>query len=347
MINEPMTTVPNPERSRGILWIPVLILLGIAFLRVTIDFAAVPIQFVGILSAIVSVVFVAAPIGALFLSARYPWNFLRSTLLLAVGLAIWGAGMWASHHTREPLIGGILDSVSQTGLVMWSFAIGSMLALVIRDRNSVLPIAIFLALFDMWLVFAPEGLVQQTIYQGAKPLLPLPTMAYQVPAVRTVSEHGRAHARLYVGPADYLFLSMFFVALYRLAMRPEKTFRYIAPVLILYLLTVLFFSDLSIGPIRLGALPALLPIGLVVLIVNWDLFKLNRDEKIVTLVLAIAGTAFVSWRIVQPPPPPQVVTLPSPVGPESTESQDLPGPRRKVRPPLLSPNAPRDTPGPL
>jgi len=320
-----------------------IILLVVAVLRLVIGMVSIPVSLVAPVSVIVSVVFVGAPILGLFSAARYPWSFKRALIFLVVGVAIWYGSYVGAMHVAEPMIGGLLIALSQSGLIVWCFAIGSLLALVLKDKNLILPIAVFLALFDMWLVFAPEGLVQRSVVQGQAETLR--AVAYQVPEVRATSAGGRAAAMLYVGPADYLFISMFFVALYRFRMRTVRTLKVIVPVLGVYLLTVLLFSGVHVGPISLGALPALLPIGLVVLIVNRDQFNLNRDEKLVTWFIAIAGTAFITWRILQPLPPPQVETLPSSDDSEWIRHYRLPGIEGPSRPLSGSGYAPGSTPG--
>jgi hypothetical protein len=314
------------------------VLVGIAVLRIVIGTVPVPLGWVKPASLGVTVLFVVAPILALYAASAYCWTYGRAAIFLAIGAAVWWGAYVAASKAGGPFLGGVLLAISQSGLIAWCFAIGAMLALAIKDRNMLVPIAIFLALFDMWLVFAPEGLVQQTVVRGSGKTLAM--LGYQVPQVATVSAGGRAAPLLFVGPADYLFLTMFFVALYRFRMRIGATLRAIAPVLALYLLVVLWFSDVQLGPIRLGALPALVPIGLVVLWVNRSQFALNKDEKLTTWFIAVVGAIVVMWRISQPPPPPQVVTLPSEPGQESQGSPGSPGQDGRGRSRLPRPTVP-------
>jgi hypothetical protein len=315
----PNDSPPSSAQPRGSLRIFFLVLIAIALLRVAVGFISVPltmfhiaghdVSLVQLASLVVSVLFVAAPILGLFSAAAYPWTYKKALALLVIGAVAWYGCLYSADRVAHHLIGGSLVALSQTALVCWCFALGALLALILKDRNLILPIAIFLALFDMWLVFAPEGMVQRTVVRGNSRTLQM--MAYQAPQLETKSSGGRARAMVFVGPADFVFLSMFFVALYRFKMRTLRTLKVAVPTLAIYLLVVLIFPDVHLGPISLGALPALVPIGLVVLIVNRDQFRLNKDEKLTTVVLAVLGTAFVIWRILQPLPPPQVVTLPS------------------------------------
>jgi hypothetical protein len=209
--------------------------------------------------------------------------------------------------------------------------VGAGLACLLKDRNMLLPIAAFLALFDMWLVFAPEGVVGK-IARGNQESLA--KVAYTIPRIADsqaepgAAPHGFAQAFAFVGPADLLFLAMFFVALYRFEMRTKVTLRAMIPVLIAYLAVVIFLKDAWIGPIRLAALPALLPIGLTVLWVNRREFKLLPDERNITIALLALGIPFVAWRI--------AVSQPE-AGPEPVPTVQWSPPLEKSEEDLLKP----------
>jgi len=306
-----------------------LLLLALALVRIAIGFIPVPTSAIAASSVAVSVFFVAVPIFALFAASSATWRWQTALALVVGGALVQVGGALAARQLGDPLAQGVLISLSQTGLVFWCFGIGALLALILKDQNLLLPIAIFLALFDMWLVFAPEGFVQQSM--KAAPQV-LGNIAYQVPSPQTQPTGGLARPLLYVGPADYLFLSMFFVALHRFRMRTQATFRWMVPVLAIYLLIVLTLGDVQLGPIRLGALPALVPIGIVVLLVNRKEFRLTRDEKISTLLILVLGSAVVTWRILQPPPAPE---------PQPEPANAAPAPEGQAPPPSQR----RDDPG--
>lgn len=321
-------------------------MLGLIALRLLIGTVQVPTGAVIPLSLVVSIVFVAAPIYGLFRAASTTWTWKLAALFLAGGLLVWASGpLLAGVLRTSPLAFGVVSALSQQAIVAWCLAIGAMIALLLKDRNLLLPVAIFLALFDLWLVFAPEGVVNQTVVQGSGQALA--AVGYQIPKPQTAPTGGYAAPMAYVGPADYLFLAMFFVALFRFNMRTRKTFQVAVPVLAAYLLVVLLFGWVELGPIRLGALPALVPIGAVVLIVNRKEFQLRADELQATLVLALVGGAFVTWRIFSPRPP-----APRPAPSQSVPFQGEPGspptqpPVGLNRSPSGSLPAPGSTPGP-
>lgn len=279
-----------------------LILFGMVVLRLLIGWVSVPAALIIPSSLIISVIFVSAPIFALFRAASEVWTAKRAFTFLALGVLVYAGGMIGAAGSTRPILIGLATALSQQGLVTWCLAIGALISLLLKDKNLLLPIAIFLALFDMWLVFAPEGVVNQTVVQGPATLLQ--KGGYTIPAPQTVSAGGKATPLAFVGPADYLFLAMFFVALFRFKMRTRETFLAAMPVLAGYLLVVLCFNAVQIGPIRLGALPALLPIGICVLVVNRKEFHLSKEELKSTIALAVIGTAVVTWRIMAPRPTP-------------------------------------------
>lgn len=307
----PPTPVASPGFNRSI-GVFLLVLLGIACLRVAMGYVLVPFSMLKTASVVVSILFVAAPILGLYAAARYKWTTPKAFLTLAIGVVVWFGCMKLIGRATPALVASVLTAISQSGLIVWCLAIGTLLALLLKDKNVMLPMAIFLALFDMWMVFAPDGIVQQSVVRGSGEMLAM--LGYQVPRPIAAPTGGHVTPLAYVGPADFLFLSMFFVALFKFDMRAKETFRAMVPVLAGYLLIVLLFNQVQLGPIRLGALPALVPIGLTVLIVNRNQFRLNRDEKVVTAVIFVLGTAVVIWRIWFPPPDPPVRTLPPPPG---------------------------------
>ncbi len=296
---EPLLTPrerPDPSRLR--LFGVALVVL--AFLRVAVGYVAVPAGLLGAASVAATALFMVLPILALFAGAGHRWDLRQAIAIVVLGVVFQAGGTTLAHAAASPAVGGFLFALGQVGLVVWCMGVGAALACLLKDRNMLLPIAVFLSLFDTWLVFAPEGFVSRSLASTSSAL---PSVAYAVPKVAAVSAlpeeaaNGFAQNLAYVGPADLLFLAMFFTALYRFEMRPRATFLAIVPVLTAYLAVVLLFPDVWVGPIRLAALPALLPIGLTVLWVNRREFHLLRDERIITLGLLGLGIPFVAWRI--------------------------------------------------
>src|SRR5690606_34224615 len=123
-------------------------------------------------------------------------------------------------------------------------------------------VAIFLAGMDAFLILMPYTPQAQIVAQNPEVV---GNLGLRVPAVKSAVP-GEAPVPIgvqdlgFVGPADLFISAMFFAALFRYRMRPRQTAIWLGPVLVAYLFVVL----LSGMP-----LPALVPIGITVLIVNW------------------------------------------------------------------------------
>lgn len=296
------------------------LLIGLTVLRLMVQFVPVPLSMVQTVSLIISMVFVGLPIAALFRAAAFKWSIRAAALALLLGLVLqFGLAFVAPMFVSG--VAAVLHGFSQGGLVVWTLGLGVLLSQMVNDKNLIVPIAIFLALFDVWLVFVPEGPVGQ-IARGNNTTLA--TVAYQLPRPTNVPTDGRAVPLAYVGPADFLFMAMFFAVLYRFQLRIRQTAIWLTPVLICYLLTTLLFGSVRIGPISLGALPALLPIGAVVLAANYREFKFTAEEKLTTIVLTVVCLGLLAWRFnVQPPKPPAEPSMKA-RGPKRSKSMRLP-----------------------
>ncbi len=279
-------------------------MLAIVVLRLVTGFAQLPFAVLAFASVVVSVLFIAIPILGFYRGASFPWTWREATLAVVAGALIQFLFAMGAGAVKVPFLSVSLLAFSQTGLLLWCFGLGALLASILKDKNVILPVSIFLALFDIWLVFAPEGVASQAV-SGKRPELQqmMQGLSYQVPALG-----GFARPMAYVGPADFLFIAMFFVALFKFKMRTRATFLALVPTLAAYLLVVLVFRDTMLGPFRLAALPALLPIGAVILAVNWREFKLTKDELASTIAVLVIGTGLVTWRLIvsNSAPEPQV-----------------------------------------
>jgi hypothetical protein len=198
--------------------------------------------------------------------------------------------------------------LSQAGLPVWAVGLGALIATVLTDKNMILPVALVLAILDIVLVLTPIGTVNQTLKKAPRIIT---TVALSVPKLQSTAEGERpAGAKLrttgYAGPADFVFLSMFFVALYRFQMRTRETLLWVVPTLLMYLVLV---GALSVP------LPALVPIGLVVMLVNWKEFQLNKEEKLITFGFAALAAGLLFYGLTRPGP--KVAPLPQAADPEN------------------------------
>jgi hypothetical protein len=324
---------PDPSLPGGV-WVFIAAVLGLGVFRFLLGLVRVGEAWVIPLNVLLAVLFLGIPILALFFGANHKWG-----PRLALGFVIGGALLqWLGVEFRDMtgIAGGVLNAFGQAGLQFWTVGLGALLATLIKDKNILVPIAIFLAIFDVFLVLTPMGITQQIMQKAPEAL---PSVAAQVPALGTNQPTGKALTAAYVGPADLVFLGCFFVALFRFRMQTRLTFKLVVPALLVYLAVVL-----STG----WPLPALVPIGLCLLVANWREFQLSKDEKISTAVVAALGLALLIWSATRPRPMPEPpAELSNSVGaPGPGESGGLLDSTSGDQPRSESPSAPESTPGP-
>jgi len=234
-------------------------LVVVAILRVVLQsYADVPISLLKVANIGMGALFLGGPLLALCFAARDQWSRKMAVEFVIAGLVLQiGCFVLNSQVFKDPgLASQVTNALGQIGLPIWCVGLGALLATLIKDKNIVVPIAIFLAFLDMFLVFSPLGVTQMMI----KRMDVLPAIAVQVP--RAVQQNSAQHVSpgALAGPADFLFLAMFLVAL-----------------------------------------PALVPIGIVVLLVNWKEFDLTKDEKLSTALVAMLGASLFIWGMFQKP----------------------------------------------
>jgi hypothetical protein len=319
----------SSDKSKG-LWVFAGVLVLLMLLRISFAYAAVPLGVRDALNVLVTIVFVALPVFGLFMASKHDWTPKLGAWAVVAGLALHlGGALLARFVLREQGLGAVLlMTVGQTGLAVWCVGLGALLAALIKDKNLLLPVGAFLAGFDMLVVFMPSGPVNWGT--RVRPEV-IETVAYRVPTV------GSVEPLAFIGPADFFFLAMFFVALHKFGMRSRQTLAWIVPVLIAYLLVVVLGRGVSLGPVPLSALPALLPIGLTVLAVNWGEFKLSKSEARQTLgvvVFAVALAALGLYMAISrprqagPPAPSQTVDAQAPPESEAMPGREPSGPPR-------------------
>lgn len=308
-------------------------LIGLAIIRLGLGFVSVPKTMLMPANLFITALFIALPIYAVFKAGTESWtvklagSFVAAGLFVHFGLAL----LVRSEMLGMGMMAAVAMAISQTGFFLWCVGLGAMLALFLKDRNLLIPVSIFLVAFDIFLVLTPMGVTQQVM--KAAPGL-LPAVAYQVPAVSTEATGAVPRAFGYIGPADFLFMGMFFVALKRFELRSRDTALWLVPAVLVYLLLSLV----------LPAIPLLVPIGLTVLLVNIREFKMTREEKMSTVVVAVflAALLCASWlmprRPAGPGTPVDVQVVP--------ESADSPALGEAVPVPSQTPTAPGSRPGP-
>ncbi|MCH8274389.1 MAG: hypothetical protein IH851_06340 [Armatimonadetes bacterium] len=262
--------------SHFITFLALVLLAGFA-----VPLIAVPEQWVEAGKALSSALFISLPIFAIFFGSALPWR--RSAVVAALVLGVAAAVLLAMTDrwvAPGPAVGALVSALSQVAVLIWAGALGVLIATFIRDRNLLLPMAAVLATTDIIAVLTPVGPVKRAL-ESDQGRAAFEMFAYTVPQFGQAKAVGILPVA-FVGPADFLFLAMFFAVIHRFGMRARETLVWVVPALAVYLGIVLFFGDAEVLGVPLRALPALVPIGLVVLAVNWREFRMSPQEKLMT-----------------------------------------------------------------
>lgn len=158
--------------------------------------------------------------------------------------------------------------------------VGVLVSRLVREVKILLPIAVVLALVDLYVVFG-GGMVAQA-NSGRSPAA---QQAMQVLTVNLLPRPAAApHAMQPVaaGFADYLFIALFFAAFARFGVPVRRTFLVLCGTLAVYMAAVI--------ALRLD-LPALLPIAAVVIGCHLDAFRYRRDEAFAMLYAGLLVAA--------------------------------------------------------
>lgn len=269
-----------------------VVLLLLSLLRVLIGFAPVPLRAQNVASGLITIVFIAAPIFALYHAARFHWTAKAAGLFVAVGLAIQigiGVGIGQKVLGGHGFGGAVCTAIGlQCGFTMWCTGLGALLASILKDKNLLIPVSIFLAGFDIFLVITPLGATHLALQTKAFSEV-FKSAAYSVPAPAANPTEGQATVLAYMGPADFLFMGMFFVSLFKFNLRTRQTLYWLIPAVLVAIALAFLFKS---------AAPMMAPIGLTVLLVNLPEFKMNKEEIMSTALVVILLTVIISGSYV-------------------------------------------------
>lgn len=285
-----------PELSPGLK--SFLLVAGALFLlRLFFGFVLFPVAVAQVFSVVNAILFVGLPVYAMFRAGQHHWAGKAGVFFLATGVIMHVGGAILARYVSGPGVAGevVFMAIVQTGILFWTLGIGALLSLVVSDKNLMIPIAIFLVGFDMFLVFNPDSPTRRLLESA--PAVSQNVLS-SVPAPKTTAEPKAGVQDLArVGPADLLFAATFFALMFRFGMRSKKTLIWLVPVLIAYLGIVILFGHVSIGPLSLAMLPAMVPIGLTVLLVNWKEFKLQGQEALGVVLVSLVSIGFAAFGI--------------------------------------------------
>ena len=306
-----------------------LLVAVLALLKLLVGVALVPESLALPLTVFSSLIFLALPLAALISGSRHPWNWKA-----ALGLLLAGAGLHVALFLvlrgMGPEAAGFgvvgLRTMMEVGVMLWTLGLGALVSILIKEKNLLPPVLLFLAGFDVLIILTPYAPQAQIVEQNPEVVQ---SMGMTVPQVRPDTEEQRqAGAQIadlaYVGPADLFVTATLFAVLARYRMKFRESAIWIVPVLFVYLILALFSP--------LAGLPALVPIGATVLIVNRREFQMTKEEKQATWGVAVVAVLMAGYgiysRVTYVPPEEPADSLPTGPGPALPESEGslAPGP---------------------
>ena len=228
-----------------------------------------------------------------------PRDYPRTAVL---GLLLWGswvlvflfgrglvralAEALGSRFAQQAFFGS-WRAASDVGLVLLAATVGVAVARLIRDKNILLPAAVFAAFADFMVV--NYFTVAQAMKTPKGREVVQHVMSAELPAL-TSGAGGRLQAMATLGMADFLFVAFFFACVHQFRMNRRATVVALFVALTGSLVLVQFIYSL----------PALIPMGVAFLLANFRCFRLSRDEWVATGVVlgtvAVLGGLFILLR---------------------------------------------------
>ncbi len=196
---------------------------------------------------------------------------------------------WSRANPPTELVAGIYRAVHGYLLMLAAVGLGTTLSKLIREKNLLVPVIPFAAMVDVLTVLAPSGFVKQVMEKA-------PEVAERAAlAVMAAPNAPEVSARLtpiaIIGAGDFVFLALYAACLIRFGLRVRATMIGLFLALWIYLGLVLLGIALR--------LPALVPMAIVTLALNWRSFQLSRQEAIASVLVISIAVAVIAWLFVR------------------------------------------------
>jgi hypothetical protein len=209
------------------------------------------------------------------------WPPVPALLGAVASIGMWFVIAWFLHISRTMSLPEIralllLKSASLSLLLTLGLTFfGVLLALIIREPNVLLPIALIAMPIDYVGAMTSLGFTQAMV-QHAPQIVSAVSVA--VPSMGTARGGIGVHPIGFIGPGDALFIACFLAAVQRLGLNERGTFWWIYGLLTLTMLVVL---------IKGFPIAALVPMGLAVILANFRSFRYQRSEVFAMIYAAI------------------------------------------------------------
>ncbi|MCC2669227.1 MAG: hypothetical protein K0Q72_1698 [Armatimonadetes bacterium] len=229
-------------------------------------------------SALVALGSIGLPIALIAALARVRIRGLIAVLIAVFGLALW-FGLVGLARLLPPAVLPLVATLQDLGKVLAAGGAGLAFAAPIREPNILVPAGVFAAFADF--VVVNFGTVHQAL-KSTRGQAMIEAVSAKVPSVHP------GLMTLTIGPADFLFLGIFLACAAKFGMGLRRN----AVVLALVLAASLVLIQANI----VGALPALAPMSIAFVGLNWRRFRLTREEIVSTaVVIVFAGALFLGY----------------------------------------------------
>ncbi|MBW3625463.1 MAG: hypothetical protein KY468_18870 [Armatimonadetes bacterium] len=197
----------------------------------------------------------------------------EGSLAARMGVFLASAAIWGSLILLFSRVGGppgmfldlVLGPWTNLSLIAATVLLGAFISLAVKDAPLLLPVLLVGGIVDYWGVY--YGTTHQVIKNA-------PQIVERVSAkVPSVSFGGIYVPPTTIGPGDFLFLGIFFACMYRFGFDVKRTFW------MFYVLLLVSLVLVNVFPIPI---PALVPMAVAMLAVNWRKLRLSRAELYAT-----------------------------------------------------------------
>lgn len=249
--------------------------LSLIVLGVLVPLVEVPFEYLNYGRLFTSILFLGLPIMLLFYGSGLPWRPKTAFLVFVLCFAVTVFFIFISRVPMGMPVLVVIFAILGLLTVYWTGALGVLVSFVFRERNIIVPAVIVLMAVDFLVVMTPRGTVQVAMESDVGREI-FQSVAYKIP------EFGMASPMIFIGPADFLFLSMFFSVMHRFGLRVFWTMFAVVIALLLYLVLAGYLTGRDFFGVKIHGLPALVPIGMAILLVNAGEFRMSKQEKYMT-----------------------------------------------------------------
>lgn len=196
---------------------------------------------------------------------------LTALLLCIASGAIVASVMLIPSHLVRGSVGFIATLLAHDlFLILFASCLGYLVSFIVREPNILLPATIFAGFVDYWgVTYGPVSKMLEKAPQVVeKASVHMPTV--KVANVMIAST---------IGMGDFMFMALFMGVLYRFSMNVKGAFWLGFVLLTVSMIAVMVAVNLAV--------PALVPLGIAILVTNWRHLKLKREEVMATLYVGI------------------------------------------------------------